>query len=58
MPRRTTGSVYPTPAGFGIRWIEHGRRHHKRGFTTKTDARRWFAETVAPRSRSAALRPS
>jgi integrase len=49
MPRRTTGSVYPTATGYGIRWPEDGRRPHRAGFKTKTEARRWFAETVAPR---------
>jgi integrase len=48
MPRRTTGSVYPTATGYGIRWPEDGRRPHKAGFKTKTEAQRWFAENVAP----------
>ena len=49
MPRRTNGSVYPTGTGYGIRWPEDGRRPHRAGFKTKTEARRWFAENVAPR---------
>ena len=49
MPRRTTGSVYRTANGYGIRWPEDGRRPHRAGFATKTEARRWFAENVAPR---------
>jgi integrase len=49
MPRRTTGSVYRTADGYGIRWPEDGRRPHQAGFKTKTEARRWFAENVAPR---------
>ncbi len=49
MPRRTTGSVYRTATGYGIRWPEDGRRPHRSGFKTKTEARRWFAENVAPR---------
>ena len=49
MPRRTTGSVYRTATGYGIRWPEDGRRPHQAGFATKTEARRWFAENVAPR---------
>jgi integrase len=49
MPRRTTGSVYPTAAGWGIRWPEDGRRRHQAGFATKTEARRWFTANVAPR---------
>jgi integrase len=49
MPRRTTGSVYPTATGYGIRWPEEGKRPHQAGFKTKTEARRWFATNVAPR---------
>lgn len=49
MPRRTAGSVYKTATGYGIRWPEDGRRPHKAGFKTKTEARRWFAENVASR---------
>jgi integrase len=49
MPRLTSGSVYRTRSGYGIRWPEDGRRRHQAGFRTKTDARRWFAENVAPR---------
>ena len=49
MPRRTQGSVYRTGTGYGIRWPENGDRPHQAGFHTKTEARRWFAENVAPR---------
>jgi hypothetical protein len=49
MPRLTRGSVYPTKNGYGIRWPEDGKRPHRAGFRTKTEARRWFAENVAPR---------
>jgi integrase len=49
MPRRTNGSVYGTATGYGIRWPEGGRRPHRAGFKTKTEARRWFAANVAPR---------
>jgi integrase len=49
MPRRTTGSVYETATGYGIRWPEDGQRPHQAGFKTKTEARRWFLENVAPR---------
>ena len=49
MPRRTQGSVYKTADCFGIRWPEDGRRPHRAGFKTRTEARRWFAENVAPR---------
>lgn len=49
MPRTTRGSVYPTRDGYGIRWPENGERPHQAGFRTKTEARRWFTENVAPR---------
>jgi integrase len=50
MPRRTTGSVFKTPSsGYGIRWPEEGRRPQRTGFATKTEARRWFADSVVPR---------
>ena len=49
MPRRTSGSVFRTATGYGIRWPEDGRRPQQTGFKTKTEARRWFAENVASR---------
>lgn len=49
MPRRTSGSIYSTATGYGIRWPEDGKRPHKAGFRTRTEARRWFADNVAPR---------
>ncbi len=51
MPAETRGSVFNTRAGFGIRWPEEGRRPQRVGFKTKTEARRWFADRVAPRLR-------
>ncbi len=57
MPRYTNGSVYRTADGFGIRWPENGRRPHKAGFKTKTEARKWFAASVAPRLESGAPSP-
>jgi integrase len=49
MPAETKGSVYATRTGYGIRWPEDGRRRHRAGFATRTEARRWFSENVAPR---------
>ena len=49
MPRLTTGSVFRTGTGYGIRWPEEGGRPQRIGFKTKTEARRWFAANVAPR---------
>jgi integrase len=51
MPAETRGSVYATRIGYGIRWPEEGRRCFRSGFDTKTEARRWFNENVAPRLR-------
>ncbi len=48
MPAETRGSVFETPRGYGIRWPENGKRPQRTGFKTKTEARRWFAENVAP----------
>ena len=52
MPAETRGSVFKTPTGWGIRWPEAGKRPQKTGFRNKTEARRWFADTVEPRLRS------
>jgi integrase len=49
MPRRTTGGVFRTATGYGIRWPEGDKRPQQDGFKTKTEARRWFADNVAPR---------
>lgn len=54
MPAESRGSVYKTRTGWGIRWPEGDRRMHRSGFETRTDARRWFADNVAPRLRSSA----
>ena len=49
----TRGSVFRTrKGGYGIRWPEDGKRPQQTGFATKTEARRWFAENVAPRLRA------
>ncbi len=57
MPAETRGSVYKTRGGYGIRWPESGKRQHKSPFATKTEARRWFADNVAPRLRAGAPSP-
>jgi integrase len=49
------GSVFRTRKGdYGIRWPEGGRRPQRTGFATKTAARDWFREHVAPRLRRGA----
>lgn len=58
MPAETRGSIYEVRGGYGIRWPENGKRMHQAGFETKTAARRWFAENVAPRLRKGAPDPS
>jgi len=45
------GSLYATTSGYGIRWLENGRRRFRSGFVTKRDARRWFEDEVRPRLR-------
>ena len=54
MPREPQGSVFKTRTGYGIRWQHAGRREQRSGFATRTEARRWFAEHVAPRLRRGA----
>jgi integrase len=50
--RQTRGSVYPEAGGtWGIRWPEDRKRPQMGGFRTKTAAREWFDEHVAPRLR-------
>lgn len=49
MPRMTNGSIHRTATGYGIRWPEDGRRPHRAGFQTKTEARHWFAANIAQR---------
>ena len=51
MPAEPRGSVYQDPRRRGIRWPEDGKRPQKTGFATKTEARSWFDENVAPRLR-------
>jgi integrase len=58
MPAETRGSVYATKGGYGIRWPENGTRKYQAGFATKTAARRWFTDNVAPRLRAHAPDPS
>jgi integrase len=51
--------VFKTRTGaYGIRWPEGGKRPQRTGFTTKTAARTWFSEEVAPRLREGTPDPS
>jgi integrase len=54
MAAETRGSVYETRNGYGIRWPENGKRKFRSGFATRTEARRWFADNVAPWLRTGA----
>ena len=54
MPADPRGAVVKTRNGWGVRWREKGRRPQQSGFVTKTEARRWFADNVAPRLRRGA----
>jgi integrase len=49
VPAELKGSVYATRKGYGIRWLENGRRRYEAGFETKRDARRWFDDEIRPR---------
>jgi integrase len=51
MPAEQKGSVFKAGRGYGIRWFEAGRRPQRTGFATKTEARTWFNQHVAPRLR-------
>jgi hypothetical protein len=56
MARPLTGSVYPVKGGYGIRWLENGRRRRRcpsPPFPSKTAARRWFRADVLPRREAA-----
>jgi integrase len=51
MAAEARGSIYTTSTGYGIRWLENGRRRFESGFATKRDARQWFEDEVRPRLR-------
>jgi integrase len=49
MPAEQRGSIYETKTGFGIRWLEGGKRRHQSGFKSRTEARNHFRDEVRPR---------
>ena len=52
MARQTRGTTYPVKGGVGILWQHDGTRGRNPGpFRTKTEARTWFEQHVAPRLR-------
>lgn len=54
MPAEQNGSPYRTKTGWGVRWYEDERRRFQSGFETKTKARAYFRDIVAPRLRGEA----
>ena len=49
MPAEQRGSPYKTSAGWGVRWVEHGKRRHRSGFPSKSAALAHFRDVVRPR---------
>jgi hypothetical protein len=50
MPAEQKGSIYKTKRrGFGVRWLENGKRLQQSGFRSRTDARNYFRDEVRPR---------
>ena len=59
MPAEQRGSVYPTSRGFGIQWRdEDGTRRRQAGFTSRSEARRWFEDIERKRMRGETPAPS
>jgi integrase len=52
MPADQHGSVYATATGFGLRWYdETGKRCHRSGFKSRSEARAWFRDVERKRMR-------
>ena len=49
MPAEQRGSPYKTSGGWGVRWVEHGKRRHHSGFPSKSAALAHFRDVVRPR---------
>jgi hypothetical protein len=50
MPAEQKGSIYKTKGrGYGVRWLENGKRLQQSGFRSRTDARNYFRDEVRPR---------
>jgi len=59
MPAQQQGQVYKTSSGYGIRWYdENGNRRRRSGFTSRSQARRWYEEIERPRLRGDIARPA
>ena len=56
MPAEQRGSVYRTSKGYGLRWYdENGARRRKAGFSSRSEARRWYEDVERPRMRGEAV---
>lgn len=56
MPAEQRGQVYATRKGFGIRWYdERGARRRQAGFSSRSEARRWYTGVEKPRMRGEAV---
>lgn len=59
MPADQQGSTYATSRGFGIRWYdETGARRRRAGFSSKSEARKWFRDVELRRMRGETIAPS
>ena len=59
MPAEQQGSVYKTARGYGLRWLdENGDRRRRPGFTSKSEARKWFQDIERKRMRGESPAPS
>src|SRR3954453_2663620 len=59
MPAEQQGSVYKTSKGYGLRWYDaNGARRRKAGFTSRSDARKWFRDVELKRMRGETIAPS
>ncbi len=49
MPAEQRGRYFRTARGWGVRWTKNGLRPQHTGFTSKTEARKWWEANVRPR---------
>lgn len=59
MPAEQEGQVYKTAKGHGIRWYdETGARRRRAGFSSKSEARKWYRNVELKRMRGETIAPS
>jgi hypothetical protein len=51
VPAEQRGSVYKTSTGYGIRYYDEGGRRRQAGFSSRSEARRWFEDVERKRMR-------